>query len=574
MKKKENNSDWIELEYGAHLNLRWLEYGLKVLCANENYYNYAEIDFFKVNHKTTLCKRSVQREIKLCNDINGSGTHNNNFESAQVIFSKLNEFSQENSDLPLIQPMKNETFYFESAEKKEVFIPFLSESSNGDANPLYLSLSLNNLSIHSHFKEKFNGFKRFVTTGCLFGGSLQAIDKKGAIFPIIQHKISFTEGDQIVHLNPPDKNLHLYEQAQFNSLRDNLLLMKKMVQKNVKTEVIYHLPHMDYILSGIKLFIHNKISYEALLDFYMAVKERSEKHVEIIKNIFKGSGLTLRLESPFINLLKDFCEGDYDILYISNLNEFKEITPEESKIYISLEDGYLIYKILSPTGKQEEGATNVSCTEQEFFEKNRSEIAQKILDFIVEKGHARGLNAFLFYLGIPLQKMKFMHHKKMEQGVTKIILGALCNNEISPEYAAVWKDMLRIDFGRDKIRGMESLFKVANAVVIAVAAKGFADYTLCSFLPFNENPIFNKYKRCNEQFSASGISYPEVFSLMRLEDLIFYSHISSGNVFYFQPNSSRLGSILNNRALINYNVSVNKRNVLKEDVAVWPDNIE
>lgn len=573
MKKEEINSDWIELEYGAHLNLQWLKFGLKILCSNKNYYDCAGKDFFKVNHRTTLYRHYIQRKaqdamLQLTNspndDLNKFKPYENSIEIARSVFSILNEFSQKNRGSFLIQPMQNEEFYFESIEKQEIFIPFLLEKSNGDATPFYLSLSLNNLITHSNFKQKFNGFKRFVTAGCLFGASLQAIDKKGAVFPIIQHKIAFAEGEQIVRLNPPNNELHPYELAQFNCLKDNVSLMKRMANQDERVEVLYHLPHFDYVLSAIKLFIHNKISYEALLDFYVAVKERSKKHTRIIKKIFKNSEFTLRLESPFMNLLKDFRDDNYEIIHIVCLDEFNKIVAEENKIYMAVKNNFLVYKILSPTGNQEEGSTSIAYTEQEYSPQNIAKATAKLLEFIVEKGHARGLNAFLLYLGVPIQKEKFIHHKKMEQEVVKTILTALCNNRFSPEHSDVWRDILKIDFGRDKIRDIESLFKIANAVMIGVAAKGFEDYAVCSFLPFNEKPIFNKYKRCNEQFASSGILYPEVFSLTRLEDLIFYSHISKGNVFYFQPSSSRLGTILNSKEPMNYNELIDKVSVLKE----------
>ncbi len=566
------NGDWIKLEYGVHLNRRWLESGLKILCSNENYYDCAGENFFKVNHRTTLYKHCIQGKEEILqfenqsvDRINGSEINRNSFEFACDTFSTLNEFSKKNSGFLLMQPMQGEEFYLESAEKQEIFMPFLLEKSSKNMIPAYLSVALNDLTKCGYFRERFNGFKRFVTAGCLFGASLQAVDKKGAIFPIIQHKIAFAEGDQIVELNPPDKELHPYELAQFSYLKDNVSLMKKMAKDDIPVEVLYHLPHIDYILSAIKLFIHNRISYEALLNFYVAVKERAKKHSIIIKDIFKNSGLILRLESPFSNLLKDFSDSNYDVIYIDCLDEFSKKVVEENKVYVAVKDEFLVYKILSPAGRQEEGSTNIVYAAKEFPPQETSEVTEKVLDFIIDKGHARGLNAFLLYLQIPIQNTKFIQHKKLEQEVVKIILNGLCNNEILPEYAVVWKDVLKIDFGRDKIRDIESLFKIANAMMIAVAAKNFEDHAVCSFLPFNENPIFNKYKRCHEQFTSAGIQYPEVFSLVRLEDLIFYSRISTGNVFYFQPCSSKLSTSLSNGMLMHYNALANKESVFRED---------
>ena len=204
-------------------------------------------------------------------------------------------------------------------------------------------------------------------------------------------------------------------------------------------------------------------------------------------------------------------------------------------------------------GNLEEGSTDIAYQGVDIAKEASPEITEKILNFIAEKGHARGINAFLTCLEIPIQATKFINHKRLEEQVTQKILALLCTNSFHPRYASVWRDIIRVNFGRDKVRCIESLFKAANAVMIAVTAKGLADHNVCSFLPFNENPIFRKYKAYKEQFASLDISYPEVFSLTRLESLIFYSNISEGNVFYFQRSANSLGNILNHETFMKYN---------------------
>lgn len=172
-----------------------------------------------------------------------------------------------------------------------------------------------------------------------------------------------------------------------------------------------------------------------------------------------------------MNLLKDFSmnEKNYDIRYITCMNRFNEIIAEENKIYITIKDGYLFYKILSPMEKQEEGLTDIAYKDQIFPPLDTSEIDKQLLKFITNKGHARGINAFLSCLEIPIQTTKFLQHKRLEQEVAERIVDFLCRNKFSSKYADVWKDIVKINFGRDKIRCIESLFKTANAVMIMIA---------------------------------------------------------------------------------------------------------
>jgi hypothetical protein len=559
---------WIRLDKGLYLNKKWLEDGLIVISSHPKFNQHAGEKKLKVNQTTILHKKIVVRKgydkeyEQKREPLSGSASSSmqpirffeesvSRLERVFSFFSALRDFVQK--DDPSQSFKFDDSIYFENEENQDVFIPVTFQGTQGQPMQFYVSPSINNLVINQDFFEKFSGIRVFVTAGCLFGAALQGVDKKGSMFPMIQHKIAFVEGDKIVTLDPIDDELHPYEIAQFNFIKDTLPLMESICDKNIQPRLVYHLPSLDYILSAIKLFIQNKISYEALLDFYNAVKVRSQTHVKRINAIFNDSKIVLHLESPFANLLRDFLqEENYKIIWEEELSEFNEKGDiNENEIHVTVKDARLIYKILSPSGKLEEGFTDIKCTEHEFPPQNEQEVREQLLEFIIDKGHARGINAFLAFLGVPNQEKPFANQRKLEQTVVANILKALVENEFSIRHQVIWKDFLKINFGKDKINSLEMLFKVANAIVIAAAAKGEIDHSVCSFLPLNEKPILMKYIKCAEQLAQHNIYYPNVLSLVVLERLICYSSFAQGNAFYFYPSPGRLAVDLNEGALKN-----------------------
>ena len=320
--------------------------------------------------------------------------------------------------------------------------------------------------------EEFQGIKKFVTAGCLFGTALQAVDKKGATFPIIQHKIPFMQGEKIVSLIV-DEEPHPYEQGQFSSLEKIALLIEALTQQDQPKKLLYHLPDYDYILYGIKLFVQDRMTYDVLNQFFYAVVNRANRHRSMIREICEKHGVDVEIKSPFSNLFGEIenIKNIDDVLRILDLSLFSE--------------------------------------------------AVKLTD--------RG------------DKKQSINYKKVENDLVVRILSLLKECNFLPEHKDVWTDFINISKGKNKINNLESLFKVANAVMIGLVAKGSGNCETCSLLPSNEKPIAVKYAHYQKLFNTeSAGSYQNVVALTFIEQVIAYSHFAPGNTFYFRPNEKEL----------------------------------
>jgi|GEM_PF-5069953 len=348
----------------------------------------------------------------------------------------------------------------------------LSSSPLSSGEPDFLALRSDEINI-------------FVTAGCLFGASFQAVDQKGATFPVIQHKIPFMPGEKIEGLLV-DQHFHPYEIAQFDFLKKMALLIKVVSPDSRGTDrkLIYHLPDYDYVLYGLKLWIQGLMSKEQLSVFYFHVIQRGQRHRRRVEEIFRDThGIDVEISSPFESLFsQEAILGADDLLRVLGMETSPLFTKEPKKI------------------------TKLERKHAETF------LTQRILGLLTSS---------------PEAKEAFSLHQR------------------------VWKDLWEASRGRQKIDDLESLFKAANAMMIALAAVqgGLKGQRVCSILPSNEKPIAVKYANYQPLLNADGKNcYSDVLALTVLEELICHSLLAPGNTYYLRNHTQEVNSY--NRELL------------------------
>ena len=142
---------------------------------------------------------------------------------------------------------------------------------------------------------------------------------------------------------------------------------------------------------------------------------------------------------------------------------------------------------------------------------------------------------------------KNIDRTQLEKVFVAKCLQKLVKNTYNLQQQVVWKDLLRISLENNTLQ-FESILNMANAVVIATAAKGKADYSTCSLLPITEKQIQIQYESYSKKLSAEPNllgkdKYPAVFNATFFEQLLAYSEKTKGILFYFGESLVSLASI-------------------------------
>lgn len=187
--------------------------------------------------------------------------------------------------------------------REEVFLPYVS----GDQSGFYVYPWITNASKEKHkqFTSQFDGkFKVFVTAGCLFGSSIAGYDNNGYSINIVKHDIAFTPGQVITSVvNESDNDFSPYELVLFEELEKMACFIDEHSIDEDNKCLHYHLPSLDYMLFGIRLFIHKQMTFEALSDFIILINAQQEKHSKKVQVICESHNIKLHIASPFENLL-------------------------------------------------------------------------------------------------------------------------------------------------------------------------------------------------------------------------------------------------------------------------------
>jgi hypothetical protein len=122
-----------------------------------------------------------------------------------------------------------------------------------------------------------------------------------------------------------------------------------------------------------------------------------------------------------------------------------------------------------------------------------------------------------------------------EKRLVQNCLRLLCSRTTLPQHHKEWATLAETT-KVDELDKLESLFKLANAAMIAVSSIGRKNHQVCSFLPLSEKQIQIQYAKLSESLSASSRALPGVFMLTFIEPLNGYQATASSNecsMFYY-----------------------------------------
>ncbi|KTD33967.1 hypothetical protein Lmor_1949 [Legionella moravica] len=388
---------------------------------------------------------------------------------------------------------------FNKRRRDEIFLPLLFGDTTDHALYLYPWIA----KAKTPFSN-FSGFSQFVTAGCMFGASLQAITHDGETLELINHQIRLRPGQVITSLHYDESTGNPYEHVLFSEFEKNCLIIKACAKDNEAKRLFYHLPSHDYMLFGIELFVRHQMTYDALDTFIKAVLAKKEFYKASLGALCHQHGIEVTFQSPFDNLF----------------GELDSVTPTES----------LLEQL-------------------------------KINPYSLQRGEEQEENMVLYFLS------------------------QLSTNEINLEQRAVWQDFLNLE-EKDQIPNtIEGLFKIANAVMVAMAARGKADYETCSLLPLSEKQIQLHYAAYVDKWSKHLPSeknlYPQTVNLTTFDPVITYSPTTTGLLFYFASNLKTLSTLLIDKKIIQHasrNIGLfankNRTDGAEPDDALRPDSIE
>lgn len=143
-------------------------------------------------------------------------------------------------------------------------------------------------------------------------------------------------------------------------------------------------------------------------------------------------------------------------------------------------------------------------------------------------------------LDIELQNEK---EKTLVQRCLKI----LRTNSDNEEHRQIWENF--IDTNEQELINLEQLFKMANALMIALASKRQGDFETCSLLPLSEKQIQVSFADFNKKLN---IKYPIVFNITTLDPLISYDNNNKnhGLLFYFRNCQESLTKLITKRKIL------------------------
>ncbi len=184
---------------------------------------------------------------------------------------------------------------FNPKRRDEIFLPFIlgdDENSIG----MYIFPWLSNRSR----PFEFNGFEEFVTAGCL--PSFIGVNEENGKYALIKHVIEFHGKITSIELDSEEYEFNPYEEAHLCEFEKIACFVNQFSAKNKPKLIRYHLPYYDYMLFGIELFIHGKMSFQALDDLCESIVQKKNKRADKIQSICSMYDITPIIESPFENL--------------------------------------------------------------------------------------------------------------------------------------------------------------------------------------------------------------------------------------------------------------------------------
>lgn len=188
-------------------------------------------------------------------------------------------------------PSFKDIFFFKNT-KKEVFFPAHTGNS---AFYLYPWLSKN----EENFK--FSGFNNFIFTIRLLYSSIEGFDQNSYRTLLTRENIDFEEGQKITEIDSSFK-LNAYEQMLLSEFEKITSIIDKASNEKQKNIFIY-LPFYEKILPFLNFFMEDKITFEALNDFIVAIFSLKERFISQVRPIFEKHNINVTFYNSFDNIL-------------------------------------------------------------------------------------------------------------------------------------------------------------------------------------------------------------------------------------------------------------------------------
>ena len=298
-----SSSEWF-LTGNLFLNTHFFKRGIVLVSPDEEHQSHVsdERKSFMINdrefmfHTLSKSKKSLyQPETR-------------GIKKAQSLMHMLTDFASDRIDIrsPDLRVL------FNRRRREEVFLPLLF-NSKGNETGLYLYPWITKSSLPTSFA----GFNRFVTAGCMFGATIKGITQDGESVELINHRLHLKPGQRIESVASGTETDNPYEDVLFSEFEKNCLLMSSFAHSDQSTSLLYHLPAIDYILFGLKLFIHQQMSYAALDQFVCAILIQKELHQKRLGKLCQLQNIEVTFDSPFFNLLP-YIDTDNPTQFIFN----------------------------------------------------------------------------------------------------------------------------------------------------------------------------------------------------------------------------------------------------------------
>ncbi len=140
-------------------------------------------------------------------------------------------------------------------------------------------------------------------------------------------------------------------------------------------------------------------------------------------------------------------------------------------------------------------------------------------------------------------------NQKQEKELVANCLARLVDNQQNPYFAQIWQDFIETR-GVEQISNLEELFKLANAVMLAIAAQGKSSNTTCSILPVTEKQIQTDYSFYVK--NDKNNRYPSIVNFTTLDPLLIYNVHTKGLPFYFDSNHGNLSHLILEKNILEY----------------------
>lgn len=241
------------------------------------------------------------------------------------LFDELIQFAQKKSAASVGDKTNPPLVLVNKKRREEVFFPLIF--TLGDKQQ---GLYLNPWTSH-RFSGPFNGFKRFVSAGCLFGANLQAITNDGLKIPLINHEVQLKKGQIIERITLETEKNNPFELVQFSEFEKTCVLINLFSQTGERW-LIYHLPVLDYMLFGINLYIHQCISEKALNVFFYHLFLKEKEYHHRLKTLAEAHGIKITINSPFDNLIKMKKDAPFTLTSFLTQLHLKEDTLTEQTL--------------------------------------------------------------------------------------------------------------------------------------------------------------------------------------------------------------------------------------------------